>query len=152
MTGDNLAVNTTSGDDNSGDDTDCSASQNSTSAQNSTSSQNSTSTSDACGKGKKDKSKDQLKDQTASSGKNGGMMKKKMGKTTLNSSCADNSTSLVGAKNNGTSTHDAKQHLKNAQKTIALMMAGNSSVSTDQVNGNVSLAIDAMNNLTMSMG
>ena len=78
-------------------------------------------------------------------------MKKKMGKTSLNSSCANNSTSLVGAQNNGTSMHGAKLHLKNAQNAIALMMAGNSSVTTDQVNGNVSLALDAMNNLTLSM-
>jgi mitochondrial fission protein ELM1 len=85
------------------------------------------------------------------------MMKKKMGKTSLNSSCTGNLTSLAGAKNNSNSTaaspmQDAKKHVKDAQNAVALMMAGNSSVTTDQVNGNVSLALDAMNNLTMSMG
>lgn len=63
----------------------------------------------------------------------------------------------MGAKNNSNSTaaspmQDAKKHVKDAQNAVALMMAGNSSVTTDQVNGNVSLALDAMNNLTMSMG
>jgi hypothetical protein len=85
------------------------------------------------------------------------MMKKKMGKTSLNSSCTGSLTSLAGAKNNSNSTaaspmQDAKKHVKDAQNAVALMMAGNSSVTTDQVNGNVSLALDAMNNLTMSMG
>jgi hypothetical protein len=141
-----LAVNSTSSNDNS-DSSDCLASQNSTSTQNSTSS------SDACAKGKKD----QAKDKNAASGKKGGMMKKKMGKTSLNSSFTVNSTSFAGAKNNGTSTaaspmQDAKKHVKDAQNAVAQMMAGNNSVTMDQVNGNISLALDAMNNLTVSMG
>jgi len=62
----------------------------------------------------------------------------------------------MGAKNNGTSTaaspmQDAKKHVKDAQNAVAQMMAGNNSVTMDQVNGNISLALDAMNNLTVSM-
>lgn len=46
---------------------------------------------------------------------------------------------------------DAKMKVKGAQKAVSEMMAGNKSVTMDDVNGNLTLAVNAMNGMMMMM-
>lgn len=98
--------------------------------------------------------------------------------TSLNPTSTDNSTSLVDSMancgsalasnstsmnnctlNNGNSTNNntvvadsmkkAKLHVKDAQKALAAVMAGSKSAHMSQVNGNITLAVNAMNGMTM---
>ena len=89
-------------------------------------------------------SSDDPNDLAVNATSNGG---KKNG-TDLRLSSSSNDT----ASNATSPMQDAKQRLKDAQNAVAQMMAGNQFVTTSQVGGNVSLALNAMNNLMVSMG
>ncbi len=115
-------------------------------------------------KGKKVKAADPAAaaDLAAAADKKGGKAKNKdavdvvamNNATNLDAAAADNSTLLVDSMADcgmamNASMMNAMSHVKNAKAALALMMAGDEGANMDQVNGNVTLAVDEMGDVMM---